>query len=57
MHEVDAGNHLGDRMLDLEAGIHFEKVEVTIGVEEELDGAGIRVTSGLRHRDCGIGQS
>ena len=37
--EIEAGNHLGDRMLDLDAGIHLDEIELAILVEE-LDGAG-----------------
>src|SRR4051794_33406032 len=37
--EVAAGDHLGDRMLDLDAGVHLDEEEVAvIGVVEELDG-------------------
>src|SRR5262245_12275055 len=35
--EIDAGDHLGDRVLDLEAGVHLDEVELAALVEE-LDG-------------------
>ncbi len=38
-HEIDAGHHLGDRMLDLDAGVHLDEIELAVLVEE-LDGAG-----------------
>ena len=39
LHEVDAGDHLGHRMLDLDAGVHLDEVELAVLVEE-LDRAG-----------------
>ena len=36
--EIDAGDHLGDGMLDLDAGVHLDEVELAVLVEE-LDGA------------------
>ena len=36
--EVEAGQHLGHRMLDLEPGVHLDEVELAVLVEE-LDGA------------------
>src|SRR5439155_13579451 len=38
-HEIEAGHHLSNRMLNLQARVHLEKVEPAILVEEELDGA------------------
>ena len=38
LHQIDAGDHLGDRMFDLNPGIHLDEVKTTIGIEEELDG-------------------
>jgi hypothetical protein len=40
--DVDAGDHLGDRMLDLHARVHFDEVELVVLVEE-LEGAGAAV--------------
>ena len=43
-HQVDAGHHLGHRVLDLDARVHFDEVElVAIDVEQELDGAGAAI--------------
>jgi len=39
--EVEAGHHLGDRVLDLETRVHLEEIEAAILVEQELDGAGV----------------
>ena len=42
--QVDAVDRLGDRVLDLEAGVHLQEVEAVLGrVVEELDGAGAAV--------------
>ena len=39
--QVDAGNHLRDRVLHLDAGIHLDEVELAaIHVHQELDGPG-----------------
>ena len=40
--DIDAGDALGDRVLDLEAGVHLDEVELAVLVEE-LDRAGARV--------------
>src|SRR5690606_11789801 len=40
--DVDAGDHLGDRVLDLHAGVHLDEVEAAVFVEE-LEGAGAAV--------------
>ena len=42
-HEVDAGHHLSDRMLDLQARVHLEEVEAAVLVEQKLDRSGIGV--------------
>ena len=42
--QVDAVHQLGDRVLDLEAGVHLQEEEpVAVRVVEELDGAGSAV--------------
>src|SRR5262249_35340117 len=50
--EVDAGDQLGDGVLDLDAGIHLDEVEVVPGRDEELAGAG-RVVAGLSRQPNG----
>ena len=40
--EVDIGDHLGHRMLDLNARVHLDEVELAVLVEE-LDGAGAEI--------------
>jgi ABC-type phosphate/phosphonate transport system ATPase subunit len=34
LHQIDAGDHLGDRMLHLQAGVHFDEVELAVFIEE-----------------------
>ncbi len=43
LHQIDAGDHLGDRMLHLNARVDFDEVEVAGLVHQELDRAGIGV--------------
>src|SRR5690606_13702076 len=47
LHQVEAGHHLGDGVLDLEPGVHLEEVELAALVDEELDGAGVGITARL----------
>ena len=49
--EVDAGDHLGDRMLDLQPGVHLEEIEGLVLPGDELDGAGRVVADRLGQRD------
>lgn len=32
--DIDAGDHLGDRVLNLNAGVHFDKEEIAVLIEE-----------------------
>ena len=41
--DVDAGHHLGDRMLDLQARVRFHEVEAAVRIHQELERAGVRV--------------
>ena len=42
LHDVDAGDHFGDRMLDLHARVHLDEVELAVLVQE-LERAGAAV--------------
>ena len=43
-HQVDAGDHLGDGVLDLDARVHLDEEELAaIDVDQELDGAGVAI--------------
>ena len=53
-HQVESGHHLGDRVLDLQARIHFQEVEVAVRVEKELDRAGATIVHGARGGDRGF---
>ncbi len=48
LHQVQAGDHLGDRVLHLQPGVHLQKVEVPVGVHQELDCAGVGVAGRFR---------
>ena len=49
-HQIDAGHHLGDRVLDLQPRVHLEEVEPAVLVEQELDRAGVGVADRARDR-------
>ena len=49
--QVEAGDQLGHRMLDLQARVHLEEVELAVLVDDELDGAGALVFDCLGQRD------
>ena len=55
LHEVDVGDLLGHRVLDLDARVHLDEDvlagALADGVEQELDGAGVDVADRLRERD------
>ena len=54
--QVDAGDHLGDRVLDLDPGVDLDEVEVVVGVDQELAGAGVDIAGGLRQPDGGLAE-
>ncbi len=56
LHQVDAGRHLGDGVLDLDPGIHLDEVEAIVGVDQELARARVRVADGLGQPDGGLAQ-
>ena len=49
LHQIDPGHELGDRVLDLQARVHLEKVEVAAAIQQKLEGSG-RVSSRWRAR-------
>ena len=52
-HQIEAGDGLGHRMLDLQARVHLEEVElrlVALALEQELDRAGVHVADGAAPR-------
>lgn len=52
--EIETGDLLGDRMLNLEARIDFQKIKIEMGVDEEFDGAGVDIAAGARETDGGV---
>jgi hypothetical protein len=56
--QVDAVHELGDRVLDLEPGVHLQEPErLVAGVDEELDGAGADVVDRAGGRCAAVVQS
>ena len=51
-HQVAPRDRLGDRVLDLQPGIHLEEVEVARVVEQEFDRAGALVADGRAPRSA-----
>ena len=49
-HEVEPGDQLGHRVLDLQARVHLEEVEASIRPHDELDGPGQIVADRARAR-------
>ncbi len=47
-HEVEAGDHLGDGMLDLKPRVHFQEEESSVRAEDELHRADVAVTRRAR---------
>ena len=45
--QVEPGDHLGDRMLDLQARVHLHEVEAAVRMGDELDRAGADVADRL----------
>jgi hypothetical protein len=56
-HEVGAGDHLGDRVLDLQARVDLhEREALPLGLVEELDGAGAAVVRVARQTHGRLGE-
>ena len=43
LHHIHAGDGFGDRVLHLDARIHFDEVKIVVRVHQELDGSGILI--------------
>ena len=61
-HQVEAGDQLGHRVLDLEPGVDLEEEEPAVGGKQELHGAGAQVAQrptgldrGRAHRLAEVG--
>ena len=57
LHEIDPRHHLRDRMLDLQPRVHLEEIELAVLVEQELDGAGVRVADRPGHERGALGHA
>ena len=52
--QIAPGNHLGDRMLDLDARVHFQEIKLeSFGIDDELDGTSAAVVRGTAEIDGG----
>ena len=47
LHNIHAGNLLGDRMFHLQAGVHFHKIKITLIIQQKFHGAGVLVVDGF----------
>ena len=52
--QIGVGDQFGDGVLDLDAGVDFDEVEIVVLIDDELAGAGVRVVRGLRESHGGI---
>ena len=52
--EIKSGDLFGDRMLDLQAGVYFQKIKIEIGIDEKFDRACIGITAGARQAHRGV---
>ena len=52
-HQVLPGNHLGNGMLHLQAGVHLHEGEAAVAIEQELHRAGADIADGAGGRDRG----
>ncbi len=49
--EIYAGDLLGDRVLDLNAGVHLAEVEIAVVIDQKFDRARAAVADALCQRD------
>ena len=54
--EVDAGQHLGHGVLDLDAAVDLDEVRVAVAVDEELERADVLVAGGHDRADRALGE-
>src|SRR5262249_59570157 len=45
--QVDPGYHLGDSVLDLDARVHLDEIELAVGREQKLHRADVRIADHL----------
>ena len=56
LHQVAAGDHLGDRVLDLDARVDLDEVVAAVLADQKLDGAGVGVVRVARDLERVLGQ-
>ncbi len=56
LHQVAPGDHLGDRVLDLDARVDLDEVVAAVLGDQKLDGAGVGVARLARHLERVVGQ-
>ena len=49
--QIDAGDQLGDRVLDLDASVHFDEVERTVLIHQKLDRSRVGVADCFQSLD------
>ncbi len=52
--EINAGHLLGDRMLDLNAGIHLAEIEIAVVIDQKFDRARVAVADALCQRTAAV---
>src|SRR5207245_8725991 len=50
-HNVSKRHHFGNRMLDLNARVHFHEIEPLVIIKQKLDRAGARLSDGFACSD------
>ena len=45
--QIDARDHFGDRVFDLNPGVDLDEVEIVVRIDQELTGSGIHVARRL----------
>ena len=53
LNQVEAADLLGDGVLDLDSGVHFQEVEISSAIEEEFDSTGIGIANLFGNPDSG----
>src|SRR5450631_4927632 len=57
MYKIESSDQLGHRMFHLQPRVHLEEIEVPLLVDQELNGASIRVSSSLRDANGDLAHS
>ena len=56
--DVEAGDDFGHRVLDLDARVDLDEVELAgVGIHQELDGAGADIVGGLADLEGGVAEA